>query len=146
MGTRIRASVLCIHEDQLLVVRLQDPTTQRIYLLPPGGKIEPGEKPAIAALREAKEETGFDVEIDESSEQIIRYPFKWNGREHDCTTHFFLARLVSMDAVPITDEDYNLGIAWLPLSQVDAELAYHDTLRSAIVEMVRRHATVAAKP
>ncbi len=139
MTTRTRASVLCIHEEQLLVVRLQDPQTKRIYLLPPGGKIEPGEKPAIAALREAKEETGFDVILDESSETIIRYPFKWNGREHDCTTHFFLARLVSLESDPITDEDFNLGIAWLPLTQLPSELAYHDTLRTAIVDLVKKH-------
>lgn len=139
MTTRTRASVLCLHENQLLVVRLQDPTTQRIYLLPPGGKIEPGEKPVLAALREAKEETGFDVEIDESSETVIRYLFRWNGREHDCTTHFFIAKLTSMEAGPITDEDFNLGTAWLPVEQLPAELAYHDTLRTAIVDLVNRH-------
>jgi 8-oxo-dGTP pyrophosphatase MutT (NUDIX family) len=138
MSIRTRASVLCIHEKQLLVVRLQDPQTKRIYLLPPGGKIEPGERPAAAALREAKEETGFDVELDEESETVIRYPFEWAGRTHDCTTHFFLARLLSAESAPIEDEEINLGAAWLPLRDLPKELAYHETLRTAIIELVER--------
>jgi 8-oxo-dGTP pyrophosphatase MutT (NUDIX family) len=138
MSIRTRASVLCVHRKQLLVVRLQDPQTKRVYLLPPGGKIEPGERPAAAALRETKEETGFDVAIDEGSETVIRYPFEWAGRVHDCTTHFFLARLVSLQAAPIDDEDCNLGAAWLPLGDLPRELAYHVTLREAIIQLVER--------
>src|SRR6478609_7108920 len=95
MATRIRASVLCAHEGKLLLVRQQDPSSKRIYLFPPGGKIEPGERPVDAARRETLEETGFDVVIEEASESILEYLFDWGGAQVPCKTHFFRARLVS---------------------------------------------------
>ena len=42
--------------------------------LPPGGHVEENEKPDVAALREVKEETGLDVEL-----EVERFP-----RESDC--------------------------------------------------------------
>ena len=53
------ATVFIIHDNKVLLVfhkKLQK-------WLPPGGHIHEGELPEEAALREAKEETGLDIEI-----------------------------------------------------------------------------------
>ena len=65
---RIRASAVCVVHEHLLVVRLRDPATGAILHFIPGGKVEPGERPAHAAAREVLEETGLEVGIDEASE------------------------------------------------------------------------------
>lgn len=49
--------------------------------LPPGGHMEPDELPIETAVREAKEETGLDVEI--FSEENIWIEPRWNARSFE---------------------------------------------------------------
>src|SRR5262245_8496491 len=51
----------------------------------PGGKIEQGEKPEAAAVRECLEETGLVVE------PLFRYPEHVQEYEHDRVQLFFIA-------------------------------------------------------
>src|SRR5512137_1251391 len=52
-------AIFVVHEDRLLVIH-----HRRLgKWLPLGGHIEPDEEPETAALREAKEESGLDVEL-----------------------------------------------------------------------------------
>lgn len=53
------ASVLIVDEESLLLLYHRKLNSW----LPPGGHVEEGELPHEAALREAKEETGLDVEL-----------------------------------------------------------------------------------
>jgi 8-oxo-dGTP diphosphatase len=56
----------------------------------PGGKIEPGETPEAAAVRECLEETGLTVE------PLFRYPEHVQQYDHDRVQLFFIAcRLVA---------------------------------------------------
>jgi len=56
-----------LHEDRLLILERKDtnPIWDKKWEFP-GGKIEDGEEPALAFLREVREETG-----------IIAYDFAW---------------------------------------------------------------------
>ena len=57
----MRAAVILIEGDTVaLIERVRE---GRRYYLFPGGGVEPGETPEGAAIREAREELGLDVEI-----------------------------------------------------------------------------------
>jgi 8-oxo-dGTP diphosphatase len=58
---KVRAAVILIQNDNIALIERN--RSGRHYYVFPGGKIEVGESPAIAAKREAKEEIGQDVKI-----------------------------------------------------------------------------------
>lgn len=54
--------VVCLKDDKVLLIRRGSPPRQGEWSLP-GGRIEPGERLADAALRELREETGVEAEL-----------------------------------------------------------------------------------
>jgi 8-oxo-dGTP pyrophosphatase MutT (NUDIX family) len=133
MSTRLRASVVCVDNGDLLCVQLRDPMSRIARLFVPGGGVESPETTVEAAARETLEETGFDVSIDTASELTARYRYGWAGVDIDCETHFFRARLRSSrtSPEPVRDAAYNEGVIWLPLSRL-AELDFHAPIAQAI--------------
>lgn len=85
--------------------------------LPPGGGVEPGEHPEEAAVREVREETGVEVEL----ERAIRVETGWIERESDGERFgpgygvTYLARPVGDETVAddpgVADEEI-LDVAW----------------------------------
>lgn len=65
MNTKIGCGVLIINDNDeiLLLQRSYTHTDEPGYWTRPGGKIEVGESPEGAALREVKEEVGVDIKI-----------------------------------------------------------------------------------
>ncbi len=59
---KVTASVLIIEQERCLVLEEEDAGVKKFNL--PGGHMEFGETPLIAAVREAKEETGYDVVLE----------------------------------------------------------------------------------
>lgn len=117
---------------------MRDPLSRIARLFVPGGAIEAGETPAIAAAREAFEETGHRVQIDSTSEVVAHYPYEWDGVLVQVTTHFFRGSLVEPDRspAPVTDASYNEGVIWLPVSEVRTALGFHPTILSAIEQLI----------
>lgn len=54
--------VVCLKEDEVLLIRRGTPPRLGEWSLP-GGRLEPGERLAAAALRELREETGVEAEL-----------------------------------------------------------------------------------
>lgn len=101
MRTIPAAGVIVINERRqiLLVQRGHEPQRGRWTL--PAGRIEPGETPAQAAVREAFEETGLHVRIRHEALNV-RLP-AGDGREFD--VHDFLASVVGGELVAGDDAD-----------------------------------------
>lgn len=110
---RQRSCVFCLHDSRLLAIQLEDPTTKKRFWSLPGGAIEAGETPAIAAVRETLEETGYQVTLT-SDGFPTQYEFHWDGAIYDCTTHWFTAKLSSTEPVAVDDASYLLNSRWLP--------------------------------
>jgi tRNA(adenine34) deaminase len=138
MRPRLRASVVCVARDALLAVRLEDPASRVVRDFLPGGAIEPGETPGAAAVRETLEETGYAVVLVPGAAVTSRYPFRWNGVDYDCTTHFFGARLVEAAALPapVDDASYHRGVVWIPRDEVRARLDFHVDIWRAVESLL----------
>lgn len=139
---RLRASAVVIHRASLLTVRLEDPATKTQELYLPGGKIERGEEPIAAAIRETKEETGYVVAISsqhQAHERTLTYPFTWAKQEIHCTTHFFLAELADPEAKPllVCDAPYHKGVVWLPVADCVQAFSYHEGIRREVLALVK---------
>ena len=96
----------------------------------PKGLVDAGEKPEIAAVREAREEGGVSSEIVELIETIeYWYAGLDNGirvRFHK-RVHFFLLRYLSGDT---KDHDWEVNEArWIPIEDAASQLAFDNEKR-----------------
>lgn len=77
---------ICLPDDRFVLIRRKNPPHGWAL---PGGFIDEGERPDDAAIREAKEETGLEVELEE---QFFTYGDpRRDPRKHTLST-VFLAR------------------------------------------------------
>jgi len=58
----LTVDAVIIYENKLVLIRRRNPPFQGLFALP-GGFVEVGETVEAAIIREAKEETGLDIEI-----------------------------------------------------------------------------------
>ena len=85
------------------------------------GGIEEGESHEEAAIREVREETGYDGEI-EASLGDTRYFYVWEDTRIRKTVHFFLMRCTGGD--PGDRDDEMEEVRWFPLERALKRAAY----------------------
>lgn len=134
MTERNRTSVVCLHDDKILGFLGVDPHDGTRYVFLPGGKIEENESPTQCALREAREETGFEVSLESGFEFYSVYPFHWNNQDYLSRTVFFAGRLEDPNKAPalVQDESYNQGVVWIPVQDIEKTFSYTPEILSAV--------------
>jgi mutator protein MutT len=109
----------------LLIGRIdaKDAKRERLLWSLPKGHIETGETPEQAAVREVKEETGIESQIDKSL-GVIDFWFMAGGKRIHKTVHHFLFKETGGKIAPqISEVD---DVRWFPLEEIVEKLAYPD--------------------
>lgn len=116
------AGGLVVQGDQALLIGRHDKKGRTLWSLPKG-HIEPNETPEVAAIREVKEETGIDAQITKHL-GTIDFWFMADGKRIHKTVHHYLMEAIGGTLEPQTIEVDE--VAWFPLENVSARLAYSD--------------------
>ncbi|MFC5988038.1 NUDIX hydrolase [Marinicrinis lubricantis] len=110
-------AVLAIWQNQMVVVEQYRKALERSLIEIPAGKLDPGEQPMDAAMRELKEETGF-----ECKELRPICSFYTSPGFADEIIHLFLAEQLTQGESRL-DEDEFLNKQFLTLEQAKAYVA-----------------------
>lgn len=110
----IAAIVAIIHDDKILLTKRED---FEVWCLP-GGGVEDGESLAEAAIREAREETGLDVELMRLVGVYSRIGGMWN----DMHAILFAAEPVGGELK--TQPGETIEVAYFPFDKIPDELLF----------------------
>jgi 8-oxo-dGTP diphosphatase len=116
------AGVVCFRGEDVLLIRRATPPRLGEWSLP-GGRLEPGEAPADAALRELAEETGVSARLlglVEIVDTIMGEPEKLY------LLHDYAALWTGGEPVPGDDAD---AAQFLPFEEAVARVAWSETAR-----------------
>ncbi len=109
----VGVSAIVLDGDRVLLAQRRDSGAWSTV----SGIVEPGEHPAIAAVRETEEETGVTAEVERlaavSVSKLIEYP---NGDRTQYTDLTFRCRYVSGEAHVADDE--SLDVRWFPIDDL----------------------------
>jgi 8-oxo-dGTP pyrophosphatase MutT (NUDIX family) len=118
LGARPSARVILLDPtDRLLLLHCKDESADHRWWVMPGGGLSESESFEAAALREAREETGLDVELGPCV-WTRHHVFEWEGRQFDQYERFFVARCRSSAVAPVKQDSYVTGFRWWSMDEI----------------------------
>jgi ADP-ribose pyrophosphatase YjhB (NUDIX family) len=135
----LAAIIAVIDDGKILLTKRED---FEVWCLP-GGSVEEGETVADGAIREAKEETGLDVELI----RLVGIYSRMGGGMHDVHAVLYAARPVGGELK--TQPGETIEIAYFPFDRLPKELLFghkkriHDAIRGVSGISVRQQIKVA---
>ncbi|MEU3395413.1 (deoxy)nucleoside triphosphate pyrophosphohydrolase [Streptomyces filamentosus] len=126
-GAVVVVAAALLDRGRLLAARRSAPADLAGRWELPGGKVEPGERPEDALVRELREELGVEAEPGE------RIPGEWPLKP-GYVLRVWSARLLSGAPLPLEDHD---ELRWLAPGELDA-VDWLDQDRPAVAEAARR--------
>jgi len=129
---RLRAAVIFVEDDRLLLVKHVDPLTGNTWWIPPGGGMEPEDGSIlVCAEREVFEETGLRAEIGKLV--YLREFVEEKAGVHHLELYFlcesFSGELTLNNVAGHgPDEDYIRDVAWLRRSSLHNQRVYPEHL------------------
>jgi len=115
--------IVAVQDENILLVRQYRYALSQETLEIPAGKLDPGEEPQICAVRELREETGYEGQMS------FLGVFHTSPGFADEIIHLFLARNLHWSPLR-ADEDEFIGLTILPWKQA-VEMAYQGKIRDA---------------
>lgn len=115
--------IVAVQDQNILLVRQYRYALGQETLEIPAGKLDQGEEPQICAVRELREETGYEGQM------TFLGSFHTSPGFADEIIHLFLAR--NLNWAPLrADEDEFIGLTVIPWKQA-LEMAYQGQIRDA---------------
>lgn len=107
---RLAAYAVCLRGDEILLARWVSRDRRRRHWTLPGGRVEHGEDPYDAVVREVEEETGYTVEV----AALLGVDSRRPRPEHHNVGVFYLVRIVGGELRHETDgsTDQAEWVAW----------------------------------
>jgi ADP-ribose pyrophosphatase YjhB (NUDIX family) len=119
MSFRLAAYAVCIDDGRVLLARFVPPTGESSWTLP-GGRVEHGEDPFDAVIREVAEETGCDAVVERLlgvDSRVIPAAEARLGIEHQNVGIFYRVRITGGELRPEPDGDIAESV-WTPIADV----------------------------
>ncbi len=127
--TNIVAGVVLVKDGKFLLVQEKQPSAYGLWNWP-AGKVDEGETIEQSAIRETKEECGFDVEL-------VQKLGIWQANTATPPKHAFLAKIVGGELTYPKEE--LLDAKWLAPAEID-ELGKQGKLRGEWIQDVAKAA------
>lgn len=145
MQIRVAAYAVVVREDGRMLLPHWSEGDRGGWTLP-GGGIDPGEDPAAAAVREVREETGYDVELDGLlgvDSLVIDAPDRIRPEDRDRSLHairiVYRAHVVGGE-LRVEEDESTDDVGWFTPDEVDA------LDRVGLVDVARRWAGLLPVP
>jgi ADP-ribose pyrophosphatase YjhB (NUDIX family) len=102
------AACLVRKDDKYLLVQEKQPKAYGLWNLP-AGHVDTGESVEVAAIREVKEETGYNV-------QLVKEVALYHETAPQTVKHVFTADIIDGELAP--QEDEILAVRWLTFDEI----------------------------